>query len=122
MPEGSNADFNLRRPEVLWLSGVGDLAAKVTAIFDWKLAYHRKGEAVDVLVSDIGLPDATGHDLMRKVRAAHDVPGIAVSGFGMDTDLKNSRDAGFATHITKPVDLKQLDVAIRAAVRAAAGL
>jgi PAS domain S-box-containing protein len=75
-------------------------------------------EPVDVLVSDIGLPDATGHELMRKVRATHDVPGIAVSGFGMDADLKNSREAGFTTHITKPIDLKQLDVAIRSAVRA----
>jgi CheY-like chemotaxis protein len=77
-------------------------------------------ESVDVLVSDIGLPDATGHELMRRVRAAHDVPGIAVSGYGMDADLKNSRDAGFLTHITKPVDLKQLDAAIRTAVRTAA--
>ena len=38
----------------------------------------------------------------------------------MDADLKNSRDAGFLTHITKPVDLKQLDAAIRTAVRTAA--
>ena len=79
-------------------------------------------QSVDVLVSDIGLPDATGHDLMRQIRATHDVPGIAVSGFGMDADLKNSYDAGFLTHITKPVDLKQLDAAIRTAVRAPLGL
>ena len=78
-------------------------------------------ESVDVLVSDIGLPDATGHELMRKVRDAHGVPGIAVSGFGMDADLKNSREAGFLMHITKPVDLKQLDAAIKTAVRAPAG-
>ena len=76
-------------------------------------------EPVDVLVSDIGLPDATGHELMRKVRANHDLPGIAVSGYGMDTDLKNSREAGFLTHITKPIDLGQLDAAIRSAVRRA---
>jgi CheY-like chemotaxis protein len=76
-------------------------------------------EAVDVIVSDIGLPDATGHELMRKVRATHHLPGIAVSGFGMDADVKNSHEAGFITHITKPVDLKQLDAAIRTAVRPA---
>ena len=76
--------------------------------------------SVDVLVSDIGLPDATGHELMRKIREAHDVPGIAVSGYGMDADLKNSRDAGFFMHITKPVDVKQLDAAIRTAVRTSA--
>jgi CheY-like chemotaxis protein len=56
---------------------------------------------------------------MRKVKASHDLPGIAVSGYGMDTDLKNSRDAGFLTHITKPINLGQLDAAIRSAVRRA---
>jgi PAS domain S-box-containing protein len=78
-------------------------------------------EPVDVLVSDIGLPDFTGHELMRKVRAINKrLPGIAVSGFGRDADLKNSHDAGFLTHITKPVDVQQLDAAIRSAVRRAA--
>jgi CheY-like chemotaxis protein len=68
---------------------------------------------VDVIVSDIGLPDSTGYELMRAVRASHEVPGIAVSGFGMDGDLKCSQDAGFATHMTKPVDIQQLDNMIR---------
>ncbi|HZN67476.1 MAG TPA: PAS domain S-box protein [Tepidisphaeraceae bacterium] len=71
-------------------------------------------QSVDVLVSDIGLPDATGHELMRKIRADHGVlPGIAISGFGMDTDVRNSYDAGFLSHITKPVDVRQLDATIR---------
>ena len=50
---------------------------------------------------------------MRRVRANYDLPAIAVSGFGMDGDLKCSEDAGFATHITKPVDIAQLDSTIR---------
>ncbi len=67
-----------------------------------------------MLVSDIGLPDATGHDLMRKIRTDHGVlPGIAISGFGMDADVRNSYDAGLLSHITKPVDVRQLDAAIR---------
>jgi len=64
-------------------------------------------------VSDIGLPDSTGHDLMRKVRATYEMPAIAVRGFGMDGDLKCSQDAGFAAHLTKPVDIGQLDGMIR---------
>ena len=68
---------------------------------------------IDVLVSDIGLPDSTGHELMRTVRATYELPGIAVSGFGMDGDLKSSHDAGFAAHMTKPVDIQQLDTMIR---------
>jgi CheY-like chemotaxis protein len=76
-----------------------------------------KVHPVDVLVSDIGLPDGTGHDLMRAARAMRpDVVGIAVSGFGMESDYKGSIDAGFAAHLTKPVDTKDLEAAIRAAV------
>jgi signal transduction histidine kinase/CheY-like chemotaxis protein len=68
---------------------------------------------VDVLVSDIGLPDSTGYELMRAVRETYALPGVAVSGFGMDGDLKCSHDAGFAAHMTKPVDIQQLDLMIR---------
>jgi CheY-like chemotaxis protein len=77
-------------------------------------------EAVDVIVSDIGLPDATGHDLMRRVRAIEQhgrLPAIAISGFGMDADVRNSHAAGFVAHMTKPVDVRQLDAAIRTAVK-----
>jgi CheY-like chemotaxis protein/two-component sensor histidine kinase len=66
----------------------------------------------DVLVSDIGLPDATGHDLMREIRQRYAIPGIAISGFGMDTDLRTSRDAGFVEHLVKPFTLGQLEAAI----------
>lgn len=41
----------LQAPDVLWLSGVGDLIAKLTAIRDWKLAYHERGEPVDDLAA-----------------------------------------------------------------------
>ncbi|WP_337173350.1 iron-containing alcohol dehydrogenase family protein [Paludisphaera sp.] len=42
-------------PRPLWMSGVGDLASKITAVFDWKLAFHAVGEPVDdfaALLSD----------------------------------------------------------------------
>jgi PAS domain S-box-containing protein len=63
----------------------------------------------DVLVSDIGLPDATGHDLMVSARTIQpEIKGIALSGFGMDDDLQRSAQAGFAFHLTKPVDITVL--------------
>jgi len=49
----------------------------------------------DVLISDIGLPDGSGLDLMRQLLARGPVQGIALSGFGMDEDLARSRDSGF---------------------------
>jgi PAS domain S-box-containing protein len=70
------------------------------------------GRRFDVLVSDIGLPDATGHELMRQIQHLYAIPGIAISGFGMDTDLRTSRDAGFVEHLVKPFTLGQLEAAI----------
>lgn len=63
----------------------------------------------DVLVSDIGLPDGTGTDLFRTLRAQKQIFGIALSGYGMEEDICRSRDVGFAHHLVKPVDLNKLD-------------
>jgi CheY-like chemotaxis protein len=63
----------------------------------------------DILVSDIGLPDKTGHELMTHARAAQpQLRGIALSGFGMEEDIRRSREAGFDFHLTKPVDFPAL--------------
>jgi PAS domain S-box-containing protein len=62
----------------------------------------------DLLVSDLGLPDGSGLDLMRQLLSNQAVKGIALSGFGMDEDVRKSREAGFAVHLTKPVNLKEL--------------
>jgi PAS domain S-box-containing protein len=67
----------------------------------------------DLLISDIGLPDFSGTDLMRQVRAAHNVKGIALSGYGMEEDVAKSRSAGFEAHLTKPVNLQALEETIR---------
>jgi CheY-like chemotaxis protein len=66
----------------------------------------------DVLVSDIGLPDGTGMDLMRSLTSSpqnRQIRGIALSGYGMHEDLERSKAAGFADHLTKPVDFTILD-------------
>jgi CheY-like chemotaxis protein len=62
----------------------------------------------DVLVSDITLPDGTGHELMQQVRARRSIPGIALSGYGSREDERRSAEAGFAHHIVKPVDPERL--------------
>ena len=67
----------------------------------------------DLLVSDLGLPDGSGHDLMREVSITHRIPGIALSGYGMKEDIQKSMDAGFSRHITKPVDWDELKGAIQ---------
>lgn len=66
-----------------------------------------------LLISDIGLPDGSGLDLMRLLLSRQPVRGIVLSGFGMDEDIQRSREAGFSEHLTKPVNITQLNEAIR---------
>jgi signal transduction histidine kinase/DNA-binding response OmpR family regulator len=74
---------------------------------------HAANEQFDVLVSDIGLPDGSGIDLLQKLNAARPIPGIALTGFGMESDIRQSRDVGFSHHLIKPVDLNKLDSIIQ---------
>lgn len=70
-------------------------------------------QTFDLLVSDIGLPDGTGHEVMRHVRERYELRGIALSGFGQDDDLRRSREAGFEQHLTKPVSIEALSAVIK---------
>jgi DNA-binding response OmpR family regulator len=74
----------------------------------------------DLVISDIELPDGNGLELMREIKAGAKIPGIAMSGFGAEEDLRQSRDAGFFDHLTKPIDMNRLDTAIRRATLFAA--
>jgi two-component system CheB/CheR fusion protein len=71
------------------------------------------GYDFDVLISDMGLPDGNGIDLMQELSLGRSVRGIALSGYGMDEDVQRSRAAGFSEHLTKPVDIHTLDAAIQ---------
>ncbi|HWM25668.1 MAG TPA: MASE1 domain-containing protein [Chthoniobacterales bacterium] len=66
----------------------------------------------DLLISDVGLPDGSGMELFRHLRAKFTMPGIAMSGFGMDSDIGKSLEAGFSAHLVKPVKLEKLEAAI----------
>jgi PAS domain S-box-containing protein len=67
----------------------------------------------DLVVCDIGLPDGSGLDLIRQLMARRPVKAIALSGFGMDEDLRRSEEAGFMAHMTKPVDFSKLEAMIQ---------
>ena len=70
------------------------------------------GRRFDLVISDVGLPDGSGLDLMRHLRDSQGLSGIALSGFGTDDDVAASMAAGFAEHVTKPVDWERLRNAI----------
>ncbi len=63
----------------------------------------------DVLISDLGLPDGSGIDLMRAIQTNRPLLGIALTGYGMEEDIRKSRDAGFKHHLVKPIDVNMLD-------------
>jgi CheY-like chemotaxis protein len=67
----------------------------------------------DLVVSDLGLPDGSGLELMRELRDRYGLRGIALSGYGQAQDVLESRQAGFVEHLVKPIDFKRLEAAVR---------
>jgi signal transduction histidine kinase/CheY-like chemotaxis protein len=72
-----------------------------------------RSEHFDLLISDIGLPDRDGYELMSELHQSKGLPGIALSGFGAEADITKARDAGFSEHLTKPINFERLEEAIR---------
>jgi PAS domain S-box-containing protein len=66
----------------------------------------------DLLISDIGLPDGNGNDLMSEFQIKYGLKGIALTGYGMEQDIARGKAAGFVTHLTKPVRIQSLENAL----------
>lgn len=67
-----------------------------------------KAEPCDLIISDIGLPDGSGVDILRQLQDQRPIKAIAFSGYGMEADISRSLAAGFARHLTKPLDIDKL--------------
>ena len=76
------------------------LAAARAALQTWEC---------EVLISDIGLPDGTGWELLQQANFYRPVFAIAMSGFGMNADSGRSREAGYRHHLVKPFKIAELD-------------
>jgi two-component system CheB/CheR fusion protein len=72
-----------------------------------------EGARFDVLISDIGLPDGDGYGLIRAAKQRQSLKGIALSGFGMEDDRRNSKESGFDYHLTKPIEFQRLESVLR---------
>jgi signal transduction histidine kinase/ActR/RegA family two-component response regulator len=73
----------------------------------------------DLIVSDVGLPDGTGHQLIRQLVAeapSHEMKGIAISGRSGEEDLRKSHEAGFIDHIVKPINPETLIHSVEEAI------
>lgn len=73
--------------------------------------------AFDVLLSDIGLADGDGCDLMTSLHALHGLSGIAITGYGRGDDVARGRRAGFLFLLIKPVTIQSLEQALATVTR-----
>jgi DNA-binding response OmpR family regulator len=74
---------------------------------------HDHLDQLDVILSDIGLPDTNGWDLMKQLRAHTNAYGIAMSGFGSEADVQRSLASGYQDHLVKPFVPAALEDALR---------
>lgn len=87
--------------------------ATVTTAADGKEALElaRRAE-FDLIISDISMPGMDGYNFLRNLRTEMNrylsIPAIALTGFGRDEDVERARQAGFTTHLTKPLDFEHL--------------
>lgn len=89
-----------------------DTAATLTAALERIPTF-----APDALLSDIGLDDGTGWELMRLLQNTRPRYAVAMSGFGTSDDCANSRDAGFRHHLQKPVPPWRIEEVLAEAAR-----
>jgi two-component system, chemotaxis family, CheB/CheR fusion protein len=90
---------------------------KVTATHDMHSALDRaERDHFDLIISDVGLPDGNGTELMTRLGVDSRIRGIAISGFGTNADRERSLAAGFSEHLVKPITMERLEVAIQAAL------
>ncbi|HEX8371348.1 MAG TPA: response regulator [Chthoniobacterales bacterium] len=88
-------------------------AGKVAEALQVAQSAYEEARPFQLVVSDLGLPDGTGYDLMKKLRDSHHLPGIALSGYGQAEDVRRAMEAGFSHHLTKPIDFDRLKLAMQ---------
>ena len=67
-----------------------------------------KAKRFDAVVSDLGLPDGSGYDVIRHAKRRQQLTGVALTAWGEPNDIERGRQAGFDYHLTKPVDCAAL--------------
>jgi len=97
----------------LLIESLGHRVWAVESMHEALLALDRND--YDVLISDIGLPDGNGWELMRRLGRARPHYAVALSGFGMTADCARSRAVGFRHHLVKPQGIEYLPAVLREA-------
>ncbi len=107
--------FSTRTALSIWLS---DLGHEVEAVDSVAAALtHAEKFSFDVLISDLGLPDGNGRDLVGTLRQTHNFQAVAITGNSGRSEVELSQRAGFTQHLEKPVDLDALTEILGTAMR-----
>lgn len=93
------------------LTRAGHIVTAVNSIGAARTA--ASGQTFDAVISDLGLPDGTGMELMEHLHATYGLRGVALSGYGMEEDVQRSTLAGFAAHLVKPIEIDELRRTLR---------
>jgi len=68
----------------------------------------------DLLISDIGMADTDGYNLIKQVRQNGElIPAIALTAYARTQDRLRALDAGYNTHVAKPVEIKELVTVVK---------
>ena len=99
----------------LYLEQMGHTVVPATSMNEALATLPSSG--CDVLISDIGLPDGNGWELLERAHLERPIYAIAMSGFGMNADKTRSKAAGYREHLLKPLDPDALDALLEDAAR-----
>ncbi len=88
------------------LESEGHTVRTAASVAEAEALFHES--PCDLLITDLGLPDASGHELLGRLRRVRPVPAVVLSGYGMDSDVAASLAAGFLEHLTKPINIRRL--------------
>lgn len=105
-------DRETRSAMAVLLRSMGHSVITAGCVIDAERCIHNSG-SIDVLITDIRLPDGNGRDLLEPARLRHGAAGIAMSGLAAPEDVERSLEMGFSCHLVKPFVPSQVSQALQ---------
>ena len=104
-------DADSREMLEMVLKSQGANVVSVSGVKDALTVLQSNGWKPQILISDLGMPELDGYDLIREIRSGsvvQNLPAIAITGYAGNEEGKRALDAGFQKHLAKPVNWREL--------------
>jgi CheY-like chemotaxis protein len=104
-------DTDSREMLEMVLRSQGAEVTSVSCVDDALTILNGNGWQPHIVVSDLGMPERDGYDLIREIRSGSStkgLPAIAITGYAGNEEVKRVLEAGFQMHLTKPVNWREL--------------